>query len=141
MGTKYQQLLMKALNKSISSLVSGSQPGTDPAKSAWAWFSGTGGAEPSQVNLYMQGVIGSGSVSLQSSSPSKNWATWSSALNSTFGTATGSVANWLGREYSQAAADLPTVPEDVITWTEQNLPTGIGVVVVRGRQPSRTGQD
>jgi hypothetical protein len=131
-GTTYQQLLLNGINQSISTLLRGSQPGTDPGKTAWTWLGESGGMEPSQVDEYIGAQITSKSATTQSYSPTKNWATWSNAMNSRFSLATGAVETWLGTGYNSATEDLPVVPDDVITWTRQNLPIGLGMVVVGG---------
>jgi hypothetical protein len=129
MGTTYQQLFLNGINQSISTLVGGNQPGADPGKTAWTWLTGSSGTQPSQVNEYIRAQITSTSATTQSYSPSKNWATWSSAMNSQFGLATGGVATWLATNYNSLTDDPPVVPEDVISWTKLYLPTGLGVVV------------
>jgi len=140
MGTTYQQLFMNGINKVISSLLAGSQPDSDPGKTAWSWLGTSGGAEPSEVNSYVSGQIGAGTVTTSTFTPTNNWASWSNALNNTLSAATGTVANWLGKTYAATAADLPTVPDDVITWTKQNLPTQIGAVMMANRAATRAGR-
>ena len=133
----YQQLLMNGLNEDISNLINGSQPKGDPGKTAWAWFRNDSGSQPAEVDSYMSSQIGASTVTSDAFNPTGNWATWSSAMNTAFGSATGKVATWLATEYSSVTLDLPTVPDDVITWTKQNLPQAADVIVLGNRAANR----
>jgi hypothetical protein len=57
--------------------------------------------------------------------------------------ASSGVATWLNSNYVMAAADAPTVPDDVIAWTKANLPTASAAsvdVAVKQAAPSPVGR-
>jgi hypothetical protein len=120
---KYQDLLLNGLNKIISDLVNGQQPTLPPGDKAWDWLKSPSGSQPAAVNDYVQVRIDSKTATTASFSSSQNWATWSDRMQAKFPSATGSVATWLGTNYAMMAADVPTVPDDVIAWTKATLPS------------------
>jgi hypothetical protein len=139
-----QDLLSNGLDQIISKLVSGPKPDTEPGLTAWTWLMSSGGPEPSQVNEYIQGQLGSKSVSVDCYSLTNNAASWSSAMSDAFDSILppppeNPVWKWLHTNYVPRE-DLPTVPDEVIGWTKANMPTKLAeVVVVRKGAPSRAG--
>jgi hypothetical protein len=138
-----QDLLLNGLNQIISNLVSGPKPDKDPGMTAWAWLTTSGGAEPSQVNEYIQGLFGKNSVTADCYPLTNNAASWSSAMDSAFDSIPpppppNDVWTWLHTGYVPPY-DLPTVPPEVINWTKANMPTKLAEVVVRKGVPSRVG--
>ena len=138
MSVTYQQLLVNTINEIISKLINGAQPAKDPGMTAWTWFGASTGAQPTQADEYVQTQLSGGmSTTTTTYSPTNNWSTWSTALNTNLSGATGDIRKWLDNTYTAVAADLPTVPEDVVTWTKNNLPTGVTVVMRRGQGVKR----
>jgi len=138
---KYQDLLMNTVNQIISNLITGTQPAQDPGKTAWTWFGQYVDAQPAQADEYIQSKLAAGMRCTTTAYDANegNWVTWSSALSTNLSGATGNVRKWLDTLYVATTTDAPTVPEDVITWTKNNLPTGsAGVTVVKGPgQPAK----
>ena len=135
----HQDLFMNAINQIISKLINATQPGQDPGKSAWTWFGAVVGAQPAEANAYLKSQLSTGMKTTTTAyGPSNNWLAWSVDMNNKFAGATGTVGTWLTTQYVATTADVPTVPEDVITWTKQNLPTGSSVTIVK-RQGQAVG--
>ena len=131
----HQDLFMNAINKIISNLISGAQPGQDPGKTAWTWFGAVIGAQPTQADDFVKSQLSTGMKTTTTTySPKDNWLAWSVDMNNNFAGATGTVGTWLNTLYVATTADVPTVPEDVITWTKSNLPTGASSVTIVKRQ-------
>ena len=61
-------------------------------------------------------------------------------MQTVFGTATGSVATWLADNYAENPGDPATVPDDVIEWTKNNLPSNPSFAVVSRPPASRTAR-
>jgi hypothetical protein len=125
---------MNTVNRIISKLITGTQPDADPGKTAWTWFGAYVDPQPTQADDYIKTQLVAGmACSTTAYEPNEgNWITWSGALTTNLSGATGDVRKWLDTVYVAIAADAPTVPDDVITWTRSNLPTGAaGIAVVK----------
>jgi hypothetical protein len=135
----YQDLFMNAINRIISTLITGTQPDKDPGKTAWTWFGASIDAQPAAADDYVTSQLSAGMKTTATAySPSNNWLTWSVDMNNNLSGATGSVRTWLDTTYVETTLDAPTVPEDVITWTKSNLPTGGVTVLIRKGQPVKS---
>jgi hypothetical protein len=118
--TTNQDLLMNGLNQIIANLISGPSPSLPPGDHAWPWFRSSSGPQNAAVNSYVSVGVTSQTATTLGFRPTKNWALWSTLMQADFTTATGSVAAWLSTPYTGGA--VPTVPDDVVTWTKGSLP-------------------
>ena len=140
MSYTYQQLLENTVNHLIYDLTSGAQPSEDPGMTAWVWFNASSGDQPPQVDEYLRPLLINDMKSIekpwyQPGSDKINWSSWASALDVNLWAAPpgSKVRTWLDKVYPAAREDPPTVPEDVITWTKDHLPTAVPVVIRKGQ--------
>jgi hypothetical protein len=141
MSYSYQQLLENTVNRMIFVLTTGAQPSKDPGMTAWIWFNGSGGMQPPQVNEYLLPLLIVGMKTLdkpwyQPGDDKPNWSNWASVLDVNLWAAPiGSEARkWLDLTYLATRQDPPTVPEEVINWTKDHLPTAVPPIVIRKGQ-------
>ena len=120
-----RQVFEMGIDQVIDKLINGAKPASDPGMTAWEWFKSTGGDQEPQVNEYMLTQINSKTTSVQNCIPTGNWQAWSFLLNDAMAApdVPSKVTDWFKLVYTGSGRDLPTVPPDVLDWTQKSLPT------------------